>query len=54
MAKFPSEEWVKLYMEQLNVNKNYEEAAKTWEGDFLFVIQADAELKEPSTMYMDL
>jgi putative sterol carrier protein len=54
LAKFPSEEWVKLYMEQLNANKNYEEAAKTWEGDFLFVIQADAELKEPSTMYMDL
>jgi len=54
LAKFPSEEWVKLYMEQLNANKNYEEAAKTWEGDFLFIIQADAELKEPSTMYMDL
>jgi hypothetical protein len=35
LAKFPSEEWVKLYMEQLNANKNYEEAAQTWEGDFL-------------------
>lgn len=54
MAKFPSEEWVKVYMEQLNANEKYEEAAKTWEGDFLFVIQSDAELKEPSTMYMDL
>ena len=40
MAKFPSEEWIKLYMEQLNANKSYEEAAKTWEGDFLFVVQA--------------
>ena len=54
LAKFPSEEWVKLYMEQLNASKSYEDAAKTWEGDFLFVIKADAELKEPSTMYMDL
>jgi putative sterol carrier protein len=54
LAKFPSEEWAKLFMEQLNANKNYEDAAKTWEGDFLFVIQADAELKEPATMYMDL
>jgi len=25
-------------MEQLNANKNYEKAAQTWEGDFLFVI----------------
>jgi putative sterol carrier protein len=54
LAKFPSEEWVKVYMEQLNANKSYEDAAKTWEGDFLFVVQPDAELKEPSTMYMDL
>jgi len=54
LAKFPSEEWIKLYMEQLNANKSYEEAAKTWEGDFLFVVQADSELKEPVTMYMDL
>ena len=54
MARFPSEDWANLFMEQLNANKNYEDAAKTWEGDFLFVIQADAELKDPSTMYMDL
>jgi putative sterol carrier protein len=54
LAKFPSEEWANLFMEQLNANKNYEDAAKTWEGDFLFIIQADAELKEPATMYMDL
>jgi putative sterol carrier protein len=54
LAKFPSEEWAKLFMEQVNANKSYEEAAKTWEGDFLFVVQPDAELKEPATMYMDL
>ena len=54
MARFPSEEWANLFMEQLNANKNYEDAAKTWEGDFLFVIQADAELKDQLTMYMDL
>ena len=44
LAKFPSEEWAKLFMEQLNANKSYEEAAKTWEGDFLFVIGSDTEL----------
>jgi putative sterol carrier protein len=54
LAKFPSEEWAKIYMQQLNANKSYEDAAKTWEGDFLFIIQADTELKEPATIYMDL
>jgi putative sterol carrier protein len=54
LAKFPSDEWAKLFMEQVNANKNYEDAAKDWEGDFLFVVQADAELKEPGTVYMDL
>jgi putative sterol carrier protein len=54
LARFPSDEWAKLFMEQVNANKKYEDAAKTWEGDFLFVVNADVELKEPATIYMDL
>jgi putative sterol carrier protein len=54
LAKFPSEEWINLFMEQLNANKNYEEAAKDWEGDFLFQVEPDADLKDPATLYMDL
>jgi putative sterol carrier protein len=54
LAKFPSQEWIELFMEQVNVNKKYEEAARTWEGDFLFVIDPDAELKEQATYYVDL
>jgi putative sterol carrier protein len=54
LAKFPSEEWITLFMEAVNSNKNYEEAARTWEGDFLFVVDADEELKEPTTFYVDL
>jgi len=54
LARFPSEEWAKLFMEQLNANKKYEDAAKSWEGDFLFVVNPDAELKEPASLYMDL
>jgi len=41
-------------MEAVNANKNYEEAAKNWEGDFLFVVEADEQLKEPATFYLDL
>ena len=54
MVRFPSEEWINVFMEQLNASKSYEEAAKTWEGDFLFVIGSDAELKESATFYVDL
>jgi putative sterol carrier protein len=54
LAKFPSEEWITLFMGAVNENKNYEEAAKTWEGDFLFVIDPDQELHEPATFYVDL
>ena len=53
--EFPSDEWVALYMELLNKNANYEDAAKTWEGDFVFEITADGEIvKEPIRFYIDL
>lgn len=54
LAKFPSEEWIEIFMQELNANNNYEEAAKTWEGDFLFLIEPDADLKESATFYVDL
>ena len=46
MVRFPSDEWIKTFKEELNKSKNYEEVAKTWEGDFLFVVTPDEELKE--------
>ena len=36
MAKFGTQEWYDIYKEEINNSKAYEEAAKTWEGDFLF------------------
>jgi len=54
MVRFPSDEWIKIFKEKLNNNKVYEEVAKDWEGDFLFVITPDAELKEEVTFYVDL
>ncbi len=41
MPIFPSEEWLKVYIEKLNTNPDYKDAAKTWEGDFLFVVHPD-------------
>ncbi len=54
MAMFPSEEWIKLFKDALNSNAAYEDAAKTWEGDFLFVVQPDSTLKDQSVFYVDL
>jgi putative sterol carrier protein len=35
---FPSEEWIAKYKELLNANAAYEDAAQTWEGDFVFEV----------------
>jgi putative sterol carrier protein len=54
MVKFPSDEWIKIFKEKLNQSKSYKEVAKDWEGDFLFIITPDEELKEEVTFYVDL
>jgi len=52
---FPSEEWIKTYMEKLNNNEAYKDAASTWEGDFIFQIDPDGEIvEEPIRFYLDL
>ena len=52
--KFPSKEWINAYMEVLNNSPSYKEAAKTWEGDFLFVIEPDDKLDKKKIFYLDL
>ncbi len=54
MVKFPSDEWIKIFKDELNKSKAYKDAAKDWEGDFLFVITPDEELKKQVTFYVDL
>jgi putative sterol carrier protein len=54
MPKFPSQEWIEVFMEKLNANEEYEEAAKDWEGDFLFVVRPEGNLKEEARFYVDL
>ena len=54
MPKLFSDEWIKEYMKAINESEEYAEAAKDWEGDFLFVIEPDEELKEPLYGYLDL
>ncbi len=52
---FPSEEWIEKYVQELNANDAYEDAAKTWEGDFIFQIDPDGEVVEKTIrFYLDL
>ncbi len=52
--KFGSEEWVQALHNELNASQAYEDAAKTWEGDFYFVIEPEGALTETIYLYMDL
>ncbi|MGQ9781093.1 MAG: SCP2 sterol-binding domain-containing protein [Nitrososphaeria archaeon] len=51
---FFSEEWVKRFVEELNRNQGYFEAAKNWEGDFLFIVNTGPKTKSEIVVYLDL
>jgi putative sterol carrier protein len=51
---FPSDQWIKAMMVDLNNSAAYLEAAKNWEGDFLFIIEPGGTLEAPVGLYMDL
>ncbi|MHA1110747.1 MAG: SCP2 sterol-binding domain-containing protein [Promethearchaeota archaeon] len=51
---FGTPEWVEAYAKTVNASKAYEDAAKTWEGDFVFVITPAGNLDHEIHMYVDL
>ena len=51
---FPSDAWIKAMMEDLNASAAYLEAAKNWEGDFIFAIEPGGSLETTVQLYMDL
>jgi putative sterol carrier protein len=52
---FFSEAWLLKFQEILNKNAAYKDAAKDWEGDFVFQIDADGKtIKQPLRGYIDL
>ncbi len=53
-AIFPSKEWLQGLESRLNSDPRYREIAKNWEGDLLFLIESDGNLKEKLTFYLDL
>jgi len=52
--KFPSDEWIKALMQELNKSQAYRDAARNWEGDFYFIVEPEGSLKEQAILYMDL
>ena len=52
--RFPSDEWIKELSRQLNASEAYERAARDWEGDFVFIIEADASLSQTAYLYLNL
>lgn len=48
-VKFPSQEWADAMKQEVNSSEAYADAAKSWEGDFYFVISDSDQL-----IYMDL
>lgn len=54
MAKFSTQEWYDVYMEEINNSKAYEEAARTWEGDLYFIVEKGGPVKERIYGYVDL
>ncbi len=54
MYEFASDEWLQAFKDAVNHSKAYAEAAQTWEGDFLFVVDAGGPIAQPIAMYVDL
>ena len=52
--RFPSAEWVEQLKNEINRSDAYASAAKTWEGDFHFIIRPEPDIKEPVKFYLDL
>ncbi len=51
---FATQAWIEQFHAEINKSEAYRQAAKTWEGDFYFIIEAEGALTEPVYMYMDL
>jgi putative sterol carrier protein len=52
--KFPSDEWIKALGEALNASPGYAQAAASWEGDFIFICQPDADYPSTAYLYINL
>ena len=52
--RFPTDEWIKALCAALNASEPYARAARNWEGDFYFSVEAGGPLEKEVCLYMDL
>ena len=52
--EFASQEWILALKEELNNSPAYADAAKKWEGDFYFIVNAGEKVTDDIYLYMDL
>jgi putative sterol carrier protein len=52
--RFPSDEWIKALMVEVNQSAAYRKSAKKWEGDFYFFCEPGPGLAESVLLYIDL
>ena len=51
---FPSDQWIRALSHQLNHSKDYEQSATDWEGDFVFVVEPDANYQDTAFLFLGL
>jgi putative sterol carrier protein len=51
---FPGAEWVEQLKNEINRSDAYASAARTWEGDFYFIVKPGPGIPEPVKFYLDL
>jgi putative sterol carrier protein len=49
-----SNEWLRAFKEAINGSESYADAAKTWEGDFYFIVEPGGAIDNEIIMYVDL
>jgi putative sterol carrier protein len=54
MVDFGTEVWVQALREAINASAGYADAAKTWEGDFYFIVDPKTPGGKEIVMYVDL
>jgi putative sterol carrier protein len=50
VALFPTDEWLSLYRDLINGSAEYRDAARTWEGDIAFVLEAEPDRGVPNEL----
>lgn len=54
MTLFPSDEWLRIYMERINGSTDYRQAAASWEGDVALVFEAEPDKNVPVDLWARL